>query len=59
MLTIRTTEYQDELIAFLRINKIRFTPRIKKAIQEELEQICSDFKKREKRIKNAPNWLYD
>ena len=59
MLTIRTNEYQNELIAYLRLHKVRFTPKLKQVITKELESICKDFKMKGKRIHNAPDWLYD
>ena len=59
MLTIRTDSEIDEMIAFLRIHKVKFTHRIKEAMRMELINICSDFKMKEKRIKDAPDWLYE
>lgn len=59
MLTIRTNEKTDLMIAYLRNHKVKFAPKLKIAIQLELEKMCKDFKMKEKRIKNAPDWLYD
>lgn len=58
MLTIRTNEEIDLMIAFLRNHKVRFTPRIKSVIRDELRILCEDFKIKSKRIKNAPDWMY-
>lgn len=59
MFTIRTNENIDEMIAYLRSHKVRFTPKLKLVIEAELQKMCNDFKKKEKRIKNAPDWLYE
>lgn len=59
MLTIRTNDIIDEKIAYLRLHKVRFTGELRRVIDEELTKICEDFKMKEKRIKNAPDWLYD
>lgn len=59
MFTIRTTEHQNKMIAYLRNHKVRFTPKLKQAITKELELMCNDFKYKENRIKDAPNWLYE
>lgn len=59
MFTIRTNENIDEMIAYLRSHKVRFTSKLKPLIETELQKMCNDFKKREKRIKNAPDWLYE
>ena len=59
MFTIRTNNEMDEKIAYLRLHKVRFTPRIKKVIDDELSLMCNEFKRKEKRIPNAPDWVYD
>lgn len=59
MFTIRTNSNTDEMIAFLRSRKVRFTPRLKQVMDAELSRMCDDFKRKEKRIKDAPDWLYD
>lgn len=59
MLTIRTNKIIDEKLAYLRLHKVNFTPNLKRIIDEELTRLCKDFKMKEKRIKNAPSWLYD
>lgn len=59
MLTIRTNEKTDEMIAYLRSHKVRFSSKLKPLIDAELKKMCNDFKKKEKRLKNAPDWLYE
>ncbi len=59
MLTIRTNEEIDLMIAYLRNHKVKFTPRLRNAISKELKILCDDFKMKQKRIKNAPDWMYD
>jgi len=59
MLTIRTDNEIDSMIAYLRIHKVKFTPKIRSIIKKELKNICTDFRIKEKRIKNAPDWLYE
>ena len=59
MLTIRTNTQIDERLAYLRLHKVNFTPTLKQVILSELDEMCKDFKMKENRIKNAPDWLYD
>ena len=59
MLTIRTNPEIDEMIAYLRNHKVKFTPILRKAIQDELSTLCEDFQMKQKKIENAPSWLYD
>jgi hypothetical protein len=59
MLTIRTDNEIDEMIAYLREHKVKFTPKLKQAISKELSVLCNDFKMKNKNISNIPDWLYD
>lgn len=58
MLTIRTDVEIDEMLAYLRLHKVRFTSKIKESIRSDLKEMCNDFKMKEERIKDAPDWLY-
>ena len=49
----------EEMFAYLRLHKVRFQPNLRKVIKAELSEICKDFKMKQKRIKNAPDWLYE
>ena len=59
MLTIRIDDETKEMIAYLRAHRVRFQDKIRKSIKDDLSEICKDFKRKEKRIKNAPDWVYD
>jgi hypothetical protein len=48
-----------EMLAYLRRHNARFHPNLRKVIKAELSEICKDFKMKQKRIKNAPDWLYE
>ena len=59
MLTIRIDNETSQMIAYLRIHKVKFQNKIRESIKKDLQVLCSDFKMKEKRIKNAPDWLYN
>lgn len=59
MLTIRTDKEIDEMMAYLRNHKVKFSIVLRDAIRNELRKLCKDFEMEDKRVKNAPNWLYD
>ncbi|NQU53747.1 MAG: hypothetical protein HQ522_14550 [Bacteroidetes bacterium] len=59
MLNIRIDSGTKEMLAYLRRHKVRFQPNIRKIIKAELSEICKDFKMKQKRIKDAPDWLYE
>ncbi|WBC28405.1 hypothetical protein RPMD05_24 [Rhodobacteraceae phage LS06-2018-MD05] len=44
MLTIRIDKETKNIIAYLRLHKVRFTGRLKSVIIEELHKIADDFK---------------
>ena len=59
MLTIRVDNETAEMIAYLRRHKVRFQPKIRQLIKPELQAMCKDFKRKENRIPNAPDWVYE
>lgn len=59
MLTIRIDNETKQLRSYLSDHKVRYQQRIRAVIKAELKLIACDFKLKEKRIKNAPDWLYD
>ena len=59
MLNIRVDNETKEMLAYLRQHKVRFLPNLRKIIKAELFEICKDFKMKQKRIKDAPDWLYE
>jgi hypothetical protein len=59
MLNIRVDNETKEMLAYLRQHKVRFQPNLRKIIKAELFEICTDFKMKQKRIKDAPEWLYE
>lgn len=59
MLNIRIDNETEEMIAYLRIHKVKFQNKIRQSIKSDLKNICFDFKKKEKRIKNTPSWVYE
>lgn len=59
MLTIRIDNETKEMIAYLKNHNIRYTDIIREAIRPALKSKCQDMKKKEKRIKNAPDWVYE
>lgn len=59
MLTIRISKESEEVIAFLRLHDVKYTTKLWEAIERELKSQCSEFKRKEKRIKDAPSWLYE
>ena len=58
---IRYFQYSEtqEMLDYLRLHKVRFSPNLRKVIKAELSGICKDFKMKQKRIKNAPDWLFE
>ena len=56
---MRIDKETEEMLAYLRLHKVRFQPNLRIVIKAELSILCENFKKKEKRIKDAPNWLYD
>ena len=58
MLNIRIDSETKEMLAYLRLHKVRFQPNLRKIIKAELSEICKDFKMKQKRIKNVPGWLH-
>jgi hypothetical protein len=46
-------------LAHVRLHNVRFQPNLRKIIKVELSERCKDFKMKQKRIKNAPDWLYE
>jgi len=59
MLNIWIDSETKEILAYLRLYKERFQPNLRKIIKAKLSEICKDFKIKQKRIKNAPDWLYE
>jgi hypothetical protein len=59
MLNSRVDNETKEMLAYLCLHKVRFQPNLRKIIKAELSEICKDFKMKQKRIKNAPDWLYE
>lgn len=59
MLTIRIDNETKEMIAYLRNHKVNFTHKIRQSITRDLKELCIDFKMKEKRINNAPDWVYN
>jgi hypothetical protein len=57
MLNIRINSETKEMLSYLRLHKVRFQPNLKKIIKAELSEICKDFKIKQKRIKNALDWV--
>jgi len=49
----------EEMFAHLRLHKERFQPNLRQIIEAEFSEICKEFKMNQKRIKNAPDWLYE
>jgi len=44
MLNIRVDRKKQEMLAYLRLHKVRFQPNLRKGIKAELSEICKDFK---------------
>jgi hypothetical protein len=59
MLTIRITDNQKQKIAYLKQHNVKYTIFLRSVIDAELTRLCNEYKMKEKRIKNAPDWLYD
>jgi hypothetical protein len=59
MLNIRIDSETKEMMAYLRLHNVRFQPNLRKIIKVELSERCKDFKVKQKRINNAPDWLYE
>ena len=59
MLNIRVDNETKEILAYLHQYKVRFQPNLRKTRKAELFEICKDFKMKQKRIKDAPYWLYE
>jgi hypothetical protein len=57
MLNIRIDSETKEMLAYLRLHKVRFQFNLRKIIKSELSEICKDFKMKQKQIKDAPDWL--
>ena len=55
MLNIRIESETKEMLAYLRLQNVRFQPNLRKIIKAELSEICKDFKMKQNRIKNAPD----
>jgi hypothetical protein len=58
MLTIRVGKETMEMKAFLARHKVRWQPEAKELIRELLAKKCKEFKRKENRIPNAPDWVY-
>lgn len=58
MLTIRVGKEIMEMKAFLAKHKVRWQPEAKQLIKGLLAEKCKEFKRKEKRLPDAPNWLY-
>jgi hypothetical protein len=59
ILNIRIDSKAIEILAYLWLYDVKYQPNLKKIIKTELSEICKDFKMKDKRIKNAPDWLYE
>ena len=59
MLNIRPDSETKEMLAYLRLHKLRFQLNLRKIIKSELSEIFKEFKVKQKRIKNAPDWPYE
>ena len=59
MLNIRVYSETKDMLACLRLHKVGFQPNLRKIVKVELFEMCKDFKMKQKRIKDAPNWLYE
>lgn len=59
MLTIRIDNESEELRAFLKKHKVRYTRSLRQAILEDLRRQAAEFNYKQKKIRNAPSWLYD
>jgi len=59
MLNIKIDSETEEMLAYLRLQNVRFQPNLRKIIKVELSETCKDFKMKQKRIKNAHDWLYE
>ena len=59
MPNIRVDNETKEMLAYLRLHKVRFQPNLRKIIKAELSEICKYFKMKQKQIKDAPDWLYE
>lgn len=58
MLTFRVNKEIMEMKAYLAKHKVRWQPEAKALIRDLLHQKCKEFKRKEKRIPNAPDWVY-
>jgi hypothetical protein len=47
------------MLPYLLLHNVRFHPNLRKIIKGELFEICKDFKMKQKRIMDAPDWLYE
>jgi len=59
MFTLRIDNETKEMLAYLRRHNIRFQPKLKDAFKVILREYCKEFKRKESRIKDAPEWLYE
>ena len=59
MLIIRIDTETKEMIAYLKLHKVKYASLLKPIIKKELNNICDDYKKESRRKKNEPAWLYD
>jgi len=57
MITLRVDNETMEMKAFLAAHKVRWQPEAKELIRDLLSKKCKEFNRKEKRIKNAPDWL--
>jgi hypothetical protein len=59
ILNVKINSETKEMLAYLWLLNVRFQPNLRTIIKAELSEICKDFKIKQKRIKNAPDWLYE
>lgn len=51
VLNIRVDNETKEMLAYLRLHKVRFQPNLRKIVKSELSEICKDFNMKQKPIK--------
>lgn len=56
MFTIRTTQNIDEMIAYLRNHKVKFSSKLKPLIEAELQKMCNVSKRKRLNLKHHFNY---
>ena len=57
-LKIRTDNKTIKTLAYLRLHNVRFQTNYRTVIKAELSEIYEDYEMKQKRIRNASDWLW-